>query len=239
MDRCSFHPARFLLLALLVPAGLVAPAAARADYIIDDFATPTTPSPYQIALLSSNPYTLTDPLGNGLTRTLTVQVLNPLPPDFDSLTGAIGGGVFRFNSESAATAVATLTYTGIGSAITGASGIDLSILKWDSGNGVTTAPVRITVTTGSGTLVYNGSIGDTASGYVYHAPFSAFSGSGDLGNVSSLQVVLNAPPGSNEATDLRINAVTAVPAPAGLLALASAAPVFVLARFVRRRKSAQ
>ena len=232
---------RFIFAALAVAGFMAGAASARADFVVDTFQEPTAAAPYQISLLNGvGPYTRVDPLGNGLSRTLTVGVLSPNPPLFDSATGSNGGGLFRLNAESASTVVANLTYTGLGSSLSGGQSVKLSFERWDSGNTFTTAPIRLAVNTASGTLTYDTMVSDSGTPFDLTIPVSAFAGSGDLSNVSSLSLDLNGPAGSREATDIRVTGISVqqVPAPAGVIGLLAAAPLLALARRRLRRAKA-
>lgn len=217
--------------------------AAKADVVIDTFSeTPVVN--YQVSLLNSSPYSAPSTLlGNGLTRDITVTVLAPVPANFNSVGGSIGGGAFSFNTDNVTQAVVNLNYSGFTAAtrdFSGGNSINLNFKDLNPGNVVgggvaTDMPISISIGTTTGTLT--GSLNAAGGSLISVAiPFSGLSGTGDLSNVTSLSFTMN---DSRLATDFELTSVTvptsAVPAPPGLALLLAAAPVVVLRRWKAKK----
>jgi len=232
-----------------VVAALGMAGTSRADFVIDDFSVPSPASFYLIDLLNSNPYTRTDALSNGLTRNLSVTVQTPNPTNPNSASGFIGtrpsgtpsGPLFSMDSDNSSTVISNLSYTGFVGALANFSlvnAIHLDFLNLDSGIATTTTPLSIDLITSSGTLNYSGFVSDSNVPFTFSAYLSSFTGSGDLTQVTGLNVTLNGGASSRQAADFVLDRirVSTVPAPPAALLGLLALPILGLYR--RQRESA-
>lgn len=238
---------RLLLTSVVaVAATLAAPAAARADFVLDTFSNPTPGTIYQIALLNSNPYKApTTAVGAGIARDVTVTVVAPLPPTFNGVSGQIGGGIYSMDTDNMTKATSEIKYTLTGAAgnLTGATGLQLAFLNMNPGNtstGVATStPVTVTVVTSGGTKSLTTTIAGNALPFTKSFAFSSFTGaSWNLGSVSSITFTINGGAAPNTATDFALDEIRVkqVPAPAGLI-LAGIGLVGLVGRSRFTRKS--
>ena len=233
---------RRLISVVAAAAGLAIASPARADIVIDTFTDPATVN-YQINLLNSNPFTAPSTLlSNGLTRDLKVTVTSPPFPAFNAASGSIGSGAFSLNTDSATTAFATIKYSGFGagtSDFTGGSAIRLDFTDLNPGNTSTGVapdmPISVSIVTGTGTLTQTFA---AVGGPSFNAllSFASFSGTGDLSNVTGLEVNLNSgSTGGRIASDFVLDNIVvptnAVPAPPAFALLLAAAPVIALRRW--------
>lgn len=236
---------RLLLTTAAVLATLAAPSAARADYVLDSFTNPSPGTIYQIALLNSNPYTApSTAVSATVTRDVTVTVIAPLPPNFNGVSGTIGGGAFSMDTDNATDARSDLTYTLTGASrnLTGATGLDLAFINVNPGNtstGVaTTMPVKIDLVTATGTLSLTTTVAGTAVPLAKTFNFASFTGTGNLSQVNSIKISLNGPAG-NVAADFALDEIRVrapVPAPPAVL-LAGMGLVVLAGRSRLRRKA--
>lgn len=213
---------RLSLTAVVAAAALLgAPAAARADYVLDTFANPDPATIYQISLLNGNPYTSpTTTVSAGVTRSIQVTV-NTTPVNFNSVSGTIGGGTFTMDSDNSSAATSKLTYalSGAASNLSGASGLELAFKTFDAGTAASSTPVTIEVVTKTGTLTRTTTIAESATPFTQSFAFATFTGSGNLGQVNTIRVTINGGSGTQTAVDFAMDEVrvTAVPAPPALL----------------------
>jgi hypothetical protein len=238
------RPYRFGAAAIAVAAFLTLSPTASADYFLDTFSTPASGTNYQIALLNSNPYNSpVDNVSAGLTRQIQVSVSAPLPPNFNSVSGTIGGGQFSLNTDNQTKATGTITYTLSGTAgnLTGATGIQLGFANMDPGTLAVNTPVTISIATaGGGTMTDTTTIPGGATPFAQNYNFSSFSKSGtvDLSHVTGITITLNGGATPNTATDFQMSDVKVlkpVPAPpAVLLAGFGALALLGRARWTRR-----
>ncbi|MCZ2340380.1 MAG: hypothetical protein LC104_01125 [Bacteroidales bacterium] len=226
---------------------------ARADFVIDNFAAPSQAYNYAIAKIDANPYVRTDTLANGLTRDLNVNVLSPSPSNNFSASGWIGdvqpgqntpsGSIFSMDSDNSSTVMSSLNYSGFSGLLSNfsmASAINLAFLNLDSGNNAITTPVTINLITGAGTLSYTGYAADSNTPFTFSANIGDFIGSGDLSNVTGLDVIVNGSTGSRQAADFVMDdiSVSTVPAPPAVVLGLMAMPVVGLYRRLRRSEAA-
>ncbi|MBN9521861.1 hypothetical protein J0H58_25655 [bacterium] len=137
-----------------VAATLGAPAAARADFILDSFNSPSPGTLYFVSFSNTNPYTQIDKgIAPGVDRTVTVKVNEP-PLNPTSANGTIGGGTLVVNSDTASSVTTELSYALSGAAgnLSGATGLQLGFLSFDVGTGFSTTPITIDIVTATGTL---------------------------------------------------------------------------------------
>lgn len=236
---------RRLAVVIAATVGMTFASPAKADIVIDTF-NESTASIYQIGLLNSSPYSAAPLLlGNGLTRNLSVTVVTPAIPNFNSASGFIGAGAFSLNTDSSTTAFASINYTGFGagtSNFTGGNGIRLDFLNLNPGNTSTGVapdmPISVSIITSSGTLTQTvGALGGPT--YSVLLPFASFSGTGNLANVTGLGINLNSGSGARSAADFELTNVVvptnAVPAPPAFALLLAAAPVLALRRWKAKK----
>jgi hypothetical protein len=139
--------------------------------------------------------------------------------------------------------VSTLNYTGFTGLLSNfsmAGAINLAFLNLDSGNNATTTPITINLITGAGTLSYTGFAADSNTPFTFSANIGDFTGSGDLSNVTGLDVIVNGSTGSRQAADFVLDeiSVSTVPAPPAVVLGLMALPVVGLYRRLRRSETA-
>lgn len=220
------RPARLVAAILVVVAFQSLTPRASAEFI-DGFDVPNPGRIYQIALLDGNPYNSpTDVVSPGVTRDIRVEVSSPVPPNFNSASGTIGGGTFTMDTDNASAATSTIrfTLTGAASNLSGATGVNLAFLNLDTGNGnVTPVPISVSIATATGTLTRDSAISGSTAPFTASFAIGSFSGSGDLSQVNSITIVLNGT-NSQKAVDFALDEVSLtptvvppIPAPPGLL----------------------
>lgn len=219
----------------------------RADFVIDSFNAPTAGVNYQITQLNTNPWDRTDAIGNGLTRATHVEVVSPLPPTFNAVGGTLGGGAFSMDVNNSSNAFSTMTYTGFTSTtgnFSGSDGIELRFINLNPGNlpngpVAPTMPVHLAIATVSGTMTYTAQVAGFGLPFTVSAGFGAFSGSGDLSQVTSVKVSFNEGQDARVASDFILDEikVTAVPAPPAVFLVAAAVPALVFRRRLAKRKA--
>ncbi|HEX4611662.1 MAG TPA: hypothetical protein VH092_25930, partial [Urbifossiella sp.] len=145
----------------------------------------------------------------------------PLPPNFNSVSGTIGGGSFSMNTDNATKASSALTYTlsGAASNLSGASGITLGFQDMDPGAASSSVPVTISIVTSTGTLTDTTTIAGNTNPFTQTFALSSFTGSGNLGHVNSIRITINGGASSETAVDFAMDEVKikTVPAPPALV----------------------
>lgn len=202
---------------LVVVLVLFVPTVATADVVVDSFNFPGTEALYQngtaagtlrsnetdSSILGSRSLSISTGLGKG---------------DFVG----IGGGSLEVGTFTTSL-VTTLTYNFAPSQNFAGAGdaLSLSFNFLDSGpTPPNTTDISINITTGSGTLTTTASLSDVKLGNTtsFSVPFSSFSGTGDLTNVTQLQIELNDSGTPRPGVDLILNQVSiATPEPTSLL----------------------
>lgn len=220
-------------LSVLIIAALLTPIARGnlGGLIIDDFSNPVTPAVFTINLTDPDP-TLRESPDSGILggeRDVLVDVAGT--PQLASITGVLGGGQFVFNSVLPGT-MAAIQYDGVdldgvGPALTnseGLGGIDLTaygnafyldLLSIDGGISNTTG-VEIRVHGSASISLFADVIPDSAGSYRFIAPFSSFSNTSVLSDVTSIEMEIN--PSGVPNVDFVLNEF-GVPEPATLLLL--------------------
>ena len=223
---------------------------ARADFVIDDFSAPAPAQYYQIDLINGNPYNRIDSIANGLTRDLTVTVVNPSPTNPNSASGYIGtrpstgapsGPIFSMDSDNSSTVTAALAYTGFSGMMANfasAGAINLGFFTLDSGTTSQTMPITIMLMTGSGTLSYTGTAAESETPFTFSADLSNFTGTGDLSDVTGLKVTLNGTTSQEKAADYVLDNITVSTVPAPPAAILGLVALPVLGMYRRFRKPA-
>ena len=221
----------------------------RADFVIDDFSVPSPASFYVIDLLNGNPFNRTDAIDHGLTRDVNVNVVTPSPTNPNSASGFIGtrpsgtpsGPLFSMDSDNSSTVVSTLSYTGFAGALANFSmvnAIKLGFLNLDSGNNATTTPISIELITGAGTLSFSGFASDSNTPFTFAAYLDSFTGTGDLSNVTGLNVTINGDENSRQAADFVLDNVSVSPVPAPPAAVLGLMALPILGFYRRRQQRA-
>ena len=230
---------RYLALAIL----LVAPIAARADVILDDFTNPGSGTQFVIASQNSNPYAL-DPvnLGGGTIRNAVFTVTSPNPAGPFSLLGVVGGGSadMFFDSTSSGNGVISYTFgapidfSGIG----GAAGAVRLTTQSQATIGNPNVAYSLSVQTASGTFSGSGSFANSAGFIDQDVLFSSLTGSGDLSQVTGLSLTVT----GQTADDFRLDKISLteptvqqVPAPPAVFLALAALPVLGLRRYLGRK----
>lgn len=245
-----------LVAATVAVAGFLthAPRAA-ADYILDDFNSPSPGQMYQITLLSNGQTSYTYP-GSGATpvsptvsRIVTVSVTEPADPAFNAASGTIGGGAFTLATDDKAEVTAALSYalTGASGDLTGATGLGLGFVALDpglnpDGSVAAAAPVTVTLTDASNrTTSLTTAVAGSGNPFTASFDFGSFAGDSafDFSRVSSVSLILNGGSGSQRGIDFTLDNVhvktsNPVPAPpAVLLAGVGALALIGRARLIR------
>lgn len=224
-------------------ATLAAPTAARADFILDSFSTPTTPADYFISKLDANPFTRTDTaVSPGVDRTIMVTVDAP-PLNTTSASGIIGGGLFRSTSDDVSKVTSKIEYTLSGSAanLSTASGLDLGFISLDAGTTASATAIQIDVLSKNGSLTYSEMIPASTGAFTRSYDFGAFSKTGafDPSMVNTIRITING--GSPQtAVDFSMDEIrvrTALPAPPALV-LAGIGLIGLIGRSRLRRPTA-
>jgi hypothetical protein len=230
---------------LAVAAAIALGGSAKADIIIDNFSAPNPAGYYQISLLNGNPFNRTDAIGGGVSRSLRVSVVSPIPAANNAVSGYIGAGTFSMDTDNATVANSRLVYTGLPANWTMESGIRMSFINLNPGNvpggGVApTMPVSIAIATVGGTLTYTANVAGSGLPFSVFAPMSSFSGTGNLANVTSVTVTLNNTSGARQAVDFVLDEIrtTTVPAPPAVFLVAAAVPVLALRRRMAKKAAA-
>ena len=226
---------RLLSLVVAAMATLATAGTARAEFV-DTFGNPANPADeYEIAKSSPNPY-VSGPytVATGVDRTVTVRVLEPLPPARFSVVGQVGNfdppepdgdGIFSLAANNVTRATGMVTYTLTGSArnLSSAGSIDLTFLGAQDPGVFSPLPLMIEIATGAGgaggTRTQSGTITASATSTTYSFNLGSFGGSGSYSDVDSIRIILNDNPGSQYAADFALDTVSvrAVPAPAGIV----------------------
>ncbi len=219
------RPARLAAAALVVAGFLSLTPRASAEFI-DGFDSGNPTGTYLILERSPNPYENNGTnVGAGVTRDIKVQVVSPLPPNFNSASGTVGGGLFSMSTDDNSAATATIRYTLTPAAgnLSGADSLDLRFLTLDGGNSSLTTPVSVSITTSTGTVTRTALVPDVALGSPATVSFNlgSFTGS-DLATVSEITITLNGgtsgggdaakPP--QIAADFSLDSVSVKPVPA-------------------------
>jgi len=199
---------------------------ARADFVLDAFTNPSPGQIYQITLLNGNPYNSpVDTVGTGVTRAVQVTVTSPTSPNFNAVSGVIGGGEFEMSAASTVTATSSVTYNFSGAAgnLSGTTGLTLDFisLNQDATPNTANLPVKIDIVTSTGTKSFTGSIANQAGAFSTNFALASFTGSGNLSAVSSIKFTFNGTNGTMD-QDFRLDTVkvkgpNAVPAPPALV----------------------
>ncbi len=240
---------RLLMTAVIAAAVALTGEAARADFIVDTFTTPSPATAYSLGTSVGSTYSQTDTLPGSITRKLDVTLLGN---DFFAsvpANGEIGttGAFSRYSLSTAtgATAFTSLKYTYASPQNYSVGG---STLRFTFLGADLNVPFSVIIGSTSGSATVVGVA--TAGPGVYTLPMSSF-GAADLAHVTSVTLVLNenvtaANPAGTAVksadltlTDVRVTTPDqpAVPAPPAALLLLAAAPVLGIARTIRRRKS--
>lgn len=224
---------RLLFAALATAATLAAPTAARAEYIVDNFNTPT--QTFAITSAGTNPWTTprssSDWTGSATvtsTPTFTTGgVSGYLGADPDGIMGN-GLGVFSGRATATATLQYSFTTPQDFSTIPGA-GVVLRFADSDQN-------MPFTVTLGDGAGTATGTATTNGVPGVYYIPFTELTGTVDFSSIDTLQVVVNGNPGALSGTDFVLTEVkiAPVPAPAGVVLGLAALPGLGLWRLRRR-----
>lgn len=200
----------------------------RADITIDDFSAPNPGIEYLINFSDPNPSVFTTPnISPGISRTVTLTVTSPTPPNINSMSGEIGGvnGIFSMslNNSSSGNAVINYTFSSpIDFVPTGQMGSLRYLSSADAGFGPN-VPLNFVLTTASGDLSFNTFMNLTGTFTPSDVPLSSFTGTGDLTQVTGMSVTIL----GGQAADVALTMISIttpdvdpIPAPpAALLAL--------------------
>jgi len=198
---------------------------ARADFVLDDFSNPTPFQKYQITELNANPYNNSTTLTPSVTRAIQVAVTAPLPPNFNAVSGVVGGGEFEMSAASTVTAMSTVTYnfTTVPQNLSGATGLTLDFisLNQDAAPGTAALPVKIDIATSTGTKSFTGSIANQSGAFSTTFALASFTGTGNLSAVNSIKFTFNGTNGTMDQDfrldNVKVNKPNAVPAPPALV----------------------
>lgn len=189
------RPARLAVATAVVATFLSLTPRASADYILDGFTNPNPGQMYQISLLNGNPYNSPSVATGvtGVTRDVQVTVNSPIPTNFNSVSGTIGGSTFTMDTDNATAATSAIKYTLTGTAqdLSKATAIDLAFKNIDGGNSFTTTPVTVTIVTSSGTKTLSTTVADSTTAFTKSFALSSFSGTGNMAQVSSITFTFN------------------------------------------------
>lgn len=231
---------RKIALAALLMVGLG--TSVRADITIDTFSDALTTN-YLVG--PTNPFALgPTALPSGFSRTATITVVNPIPPDFNSAGGTIGGGTFSVDINNSTLAFATLSYTTGSADFSTGTGVRLDFINLNPGNTSTVValdmPISVSISTSTGTLTSSISVAGSGAPFPVNLPFASFTGTGDLSSVNGMAIELNSGgPGGRFASDFVLDTVTiptnVVPAPPAIVLAGLAVPVLLLRRRAARK----
>ncbi len=235
---------RLLFTTIATAATLGAPAAARADFVLDTFANPSPGQEYLVARDNASPYTSsTTTVSAGVSRSIQVTVVSPNPPNFNSVSGIIGNGAFTMDSANDGAVTAQISYALSGSAgnLAGAGALELAFKNVNPGNdGTVGPPITIDIVTATGTLTTTTTIPGSTIPYSQSFAFGSFTGTGDLSQVNTIRITINGGASPQTAVDFAMDEIrvrTAVPAPPALV-LAGIGLVGLLGRSRLRRPTA-
>jgi hypothetical protein len=101
-------------------------------------------------------------------------------------------------------------------------------------------PVTIAISTIGGTMSYTAMVTGFGLPFTVYADYAGFTGTGDLSQVTQVQVTFNDGQNSRVASDYIIDEIktTTVPAPPALFLIAAAVPVMGIRRWMVKRKVA-
>lgn len=215
---------------------------ARADITIDTFLDSGGGTNYLVGMV--NPLVLPAVvLPSGFTRTTTITVVNPIPPDFNSIGGTIGAGDFSVDINNSTLGFATLAYATGSADFSMGTGVRLDFINLNPGNTSTVValdmPIMVTINTTSGTLSSSTNVAGSGAPFPVNLPFASFTGTGNLSNVTGLSIQLNGGPNSRFAADFVLDTVSiptnVIPAPPAIVLAGLAAPVLLLRRWANRK----
>ncbi len=239
---------RVMYLAVLA-IGFGSPAA-RADFVIDTFTTPSSAVNFSLAGPAGSTYTNTTTLEGGLTRLITVTQTANTFGSAGATSGLFGqtsvGGRFVQSTNAGATAFTSLLYTY-------ATPQDLSAsdtaVRFTFASADLNTPFSVRISDGTTTGTQVGVVTASTLG-MFSLPINNFGV--DLNSIRSIELLLNrdANNGTSVAeadltlSDVRITAPNAaptppsVPAPPALALFAAAVPALGLVRRARRKADA-
>ena len=235
---------RVMRVAAVAFAVVATTSAARADFVIDDFNTPTSPLQYSLAGAVGSTFTDSTTLSPGLVRDLTVtQETNPSGLG-NKTNGTIGGGAFDLATAANTTSFASLLYTYSTAQNLSAGG---TAVQFTFGFADLNTPFSVRIKDSSGASANRTGTVTNATAGTFTLDLNGFGV--DLASVSSIELLLNRNVNTGASTtsadltltDVRITTppVTdlppAVPAPPALALFAAALPALGLARRFARK----
>jgi hypothetical protein len=232
---------RAVVAAVVAVIGAAAPA--RADFVLDDFSLPTSPTFYSITSTDSNPYTSpTTTVAAGLDRFAVVTVISGVGPF--SATGQLGGGVFEMSTPAASTATTQMNYTyatATDYAAIGATSLSIKFTFADLNT-----PFSVLVTDDGGNTSQITGVANVGAG-TYVNSFASFTGTADFSQVKTIDVFFNQNIDTGTSTtsaDIIVDEITiqneppapppAVPAPPAVLLALAAVPVLGARKLLRK-----
>jgi len=234
-----------------VVAVFIASTAAKADFVIDTFTTPTPATVFTLGNTDGSVYSSgSSSLGGGLTRNITVTQVGNVSIAANGFfgTSAFDGPAFQLNTSNSSIGSATFALLDY----TYAAPVDLAVggpvLFFSFDALATPTPFTVVVTDGmGGTSTQTGLVAVSAASTTFSFPLVDFTGV-DLTSVSGLQIYVNrnTVTGTSSAdTDITIRDIRVsqgdtpvIPAPPAAVLLLAAAPALGLARLARRKLAA-
>lgn len=227
---------RFLLTVFSTAAVLALPTTVRAEYIVDNFTSPSGTTTISLSVSPPHTWNQNDSI-SGASRSITVQSTSGKPSVFGGVTGFLGYNSFDnvtgfgvYSGDIAPTSTLNYTFS---------SPMDFSTIP-NAGVVLTFASSSMNtpfaVTLGDGSSTATGTAQTTGTPGVYYIPFEDLTGTVDYTSIDTLQVVINGNPGAKPGADYVLTEVkiAPVPAPAGLILGLVALPVAGLWRLRRR-----
>lgn len=231
-------------------AAFAATTAAKADFVIDTFTSPTPATVYTLGNTSGSTYSSGgSALGGGLTRTITVNQVGNVSIAANGFfgTSAFDGPAFQLNTSNSSIGSATWALLNYSYAAPVNLAVGGPILKFSFDALATPTPFTVVVGDGSSTASQTGLVAVSASSTTFNFNLSAFSGV-DLSSINSVQIYVNRNTTTNFSAadtditirDIRVaqNDTPVIPAPPAVVLLLAAAPALGLVRFARRKIAA-
>lgn len=215
------HTNKTFALATLALIAAAVPSANGAS-LTDDFSLPTPASTVQI-LNDPNPHSIVTALPGGTTRTATFHVLSAVI--FNSLSGGIGGGMLAAGFNAVSFGEVVLNYSFASARDFSADGLIELVSAGSAGVGA-----NFVIQTSTGNLTLNSVLPTLASFTPTQYLFSSFAGTGNLTQVTGLELRL---PTAASASFL-IDSISVLPTPEPGSALLLALPVLAI---LRRRQN--
>lgn len=204
--------------------GTIGPAARAGIIVVDDFTETTLGWPFAQTTVGSSGLDEAgiNVLGGSRHTTVTAESLAILGLDSVAIAIVPDPGIFDYTGSAGADGSFSLFYDGpagnLNADLSSLAAFLIDLLLFDLGNGQP-MPVTVTLDDGANTATGTAFVG-TSGGQTLSMPFASFTGIESLNLTSVDSILFEFDPGLGN--DLRLGAITVVPAPAGLALLAGA-----------------